>query len=46
MPRFMGFVRMEEGIGAPPNWGYENEGSSDIPSSETYRGPALDHLLN
>jgi hypothetical protein len=24
----------------PSHWGYDNEGSSDIPSSETYRGPA------
>ncbi|WP_193611821.1 M14 family zinc carboxypeptidase [Nocardioides lijunqiniae] len=24
----------------PSHWGYDNEGSSPIPSSETYRGPA------
>jgi hypothetical protein len=24
----------------PSHWGYDNEGSSDIPSSETYRGPS------
>lgn len=24
----------------PAHWGYDNEGSSDIPSSETYRGPS------
>ena len=24
----------------PNHWGYDNEGSSDIPSSDTYRGPA------
>lgn len=24
----------------PNHWGYDNEGSSDIPSSETYRGPS------
>ena len=24
----------------PSHWGYDNEGSSEIPSSETYRGPS------
>ncbi len=24
----------------PSHWGYDNEGSSDIPSSDTYRGPS------
>lgn len=24
----------------PSHWGYDNEGSSDVPSSDTYRGPS------
>jgi hypothetical protein len=37
---------IEVGDGVDPNrnfpshWGYDNEGSSDIPSSDTYRGPS------
>ena len=41
-------VRGEQGDGVDPNrnfatnWGLDNEGSSDDPSSETYRGPGPD----